>query len=97
MCVNTSKENAMAVSNEWEIQYLTESGWVSGGYKFDCGDQKKDEKPEGAVMSVRRQVTVGKLGAPSAINVDESRSNLIQDIEKIKSLLLKYGEPPFGV
>lgn len=87
----------MAASNEWEIQYLTESGWVMGGYKLDCGDQKKDEKPEGSVMSARRHVTVGKLGAPSSMNVDESRSNLIQDVEKINVLLLKYGEPKFGV
>lgn len=87
----------MAASNEWEIQYLTESGWVTGGYKLDCGDQKADVKPEGAVMSVRRHVTVGKLGAPSSMNVDESRNNLIRDIEKINSLLAKYGEPQFGV
>ncbi|MGY3865267.1 translation initiation factor 1 [Aeromonas bivalvium] len=87
----------MAASDEWEIQYLTESGWVIGGYKLDCGDQKNDAQPEGAVMWVRRHVIVGKLGAPSSMRVNDSRSNLIQDVETINALLLKYGEPQFGV
>lgn len=87
----------MAASNEWETQYLTESGWVMGGYKLDCGDQKIDEKLNGAVMRAHRHVTVGKLGAPSSINVNESRSNLIKDVDKINTLLVKYGEPQFGV
>lgn len=87
----------MAASNEWEIRYLTESGWITGGYKLDCGDKKTDVKPEGALMWSRRHVTVGKLGAPSSMNVDESRGNLIQDKNKINSLLAKYGEPQFGV
>ena len=87
----------MAASNEWEVQYLTESGWVTGGYKLDCGEHKQDSRPENAVLSVRRHVTVGKLGAPSSMKVDESRSNLISDSAKIDSLLAKYGEPNFGV
>lgn len=88
---------SMVASSEWETQYLTESGWVVGGYKLDCGDRKDDEKPEGAVMFVRRQVTVGKLGVSSSIDVNEFRSNLIRDLERISTLLLKYGEPQFGV
>lgn len=87
----------MVASNEWEIQYLTESGWVIGGYKHDFGDAKENVKPDGAVLSVYRHVIVGKLGAPSSVNVDESRNNLIDDIEKINSLLEIYGEPQFGV
>lgn len=87
----------MGASNEWEIQYLTEAGWVTGGYKLDCGNHKEDIRPVGAVLSARRHVTVGKLGAPSSMKVNESRRNLIKDIEKINSLLVKYGEPQFGV
>ncbi|MBL4900900.1 MAG: hypothetical protein JKX76_14920 [Colwellia sp.] len=87
----------MAASNEWEVMYLTDTGWVLGGYRLDCGDRKEDSKPEGAVMWARRHVTVGKLGAPSSMNVDESRDDLITDTKKIESLLKQYGEPPFGV
>jgi|UPI00056CF6B2 hypothetical protein len=87
----------MAASNEWEVQYLTESGWAMGGHKLDCGERKEDVKPEGAVMSARRHVTVGKLGVASSMNVDESRSNLIPNTNKINELLAKYGEPQFGV
>ncbi|MEJ8680029.1 hypothetical protein P0C22_15930 [Plesiomonas shigelloides] len=87
----------MAASDEWEIQYLTESGWIVGDYKLDDGVQKKNGKPQGAVMWARRHVTVGKLGAPSSVNVDESRSNIIHDVEKINTLLAKYGEPQFSV
>lgn len=87
----------MAASNEWEIQYLTQSGWVIGGYKHDYGAKKDDEQPEEAVMWARRHVIVGKLGATSSVSVDESRGNLIQDVERINTLLLKYGEPQFGV
>ncbi len=87
----------MAASNEWEIQYLTESGWVIGGYRLDCGAEKKDEQPEGAVMWERRHVIVGKLGAPSSMSVNETRGNLIQDVRRINTLLLKYGKPQFGV
>ncbi|WP_429110728.1 hypothetical protein [Aeromonas veronii] len=87
----------MAASNEWEIQYLTESGWVVGGYKHDCGTTKDDEQPVGAVMWERRHVIVGKLGAPSSMSVAESRGNLIQDVERINTLLLKHGKPQFGV
>lgn len=87
----------MAASNEWEVKYLTENGWISGGYKLDCGSKRDDVQPEGAVLCARRHVTVGKLGAPSSMKMDESQSNLISDVERIKFLLVKYGEPQFGV
>lgn len=87
----------MAASNEWEIQYLTENGWVSGGHKLDCGSTREEIKPSGAVLRIRRHVTVGKLGAPSSMKVDETKSELIRDTEKIQSLLAKFGNPPFGV
>ena len=87
----------MAASNEWETQYLTLEGWVTGGYKLDHGERKEDCKPEGAVLRAYRHVTVGKLGVSSSVNVDESQHELIDDKELIESLLNKYGQPKFGV
>lgn len=87
----------MAASNEWEMQYLTSYGWVMGGYRYDHGERKDDIQPEGAVLSAYRKVTVGKLGTPSSMDVDESQSELIKDKDLINSLLAKYGQPEFGV
>ena len=87
----------MVASDEWEVLYLTENGWVTGGYKLDCGEIKEDSRPKGAVLEVRRHAVLGKLGVPSSMHSDESRSNLIQDKDKIKSLLSKFGEPKFSV
>ena len=87
----------MAASDEWEIFYLTDTGWVLGGYRLDCGDKQEDTKPQGAVMWARRHVTVGKLGAPSSVKAIESEGHLIQDKQKVELLLKKYGKPQFGV
>ncbi|MBA3581022.1 MAG: translation initiation factor 1 [Gammaproteobacteria bacterium] len=87
----------MAASDEWEIKYLTESGWVIGGYRLDSGKQKEDAKPRGGVLFVKRRVILGVLGVPSSLNVDESRHNLINDTNKINALLAKYGEPKFRI
>lgn len=87
----------MAASNEWQILYLTKTGWIAGGYKLDCGDKQDDVQPTGAVFRSYRKVTVGKLGAPSSMNVDEHQSNLVDDQELIASLLEKYGQPQHSV
>ncbi|MCL2915389.1 hypothetical protein L2725_16670 [Shewanella corallii] len=87
----------MVASNEWETQYLTKDGWVTGGYKLDHGKKKEDIPPEGAVLRAYRKVTVGKLGAPSSMNVDESQSELTKDQDLINTLLNKFGQPQFGV
>lgn len=87
----------MAASNEWQMLYLTKDGWVTGGYKLDHGEEKDDFQPLGAVFRSYRKVTVGKLGAPSSMNVDESQSELIDDKDLIVSLLEKYGQPKHSV
>lgn len=87
----------MAASDEWEIMHLTVGGWVSGGYKLDCGSVREDVTPTNAVLSVRRHVTVGKLGAPSSMKVKESTTKHTSNEDEIEQLLAKYGKPPFGV
>lgn len=87
----------MAASNEWQTKYLTNDGWRSGGYHHDNGENREDIKPIGAVLKAYRHVTVGKLGVPSSMKVNESRIELIADKLLIQSLLSKYGEPVFSV
>ncbi len=87
----------MGLSNEWQVKHLTNDGWVGGGYRLDCGDKKDDVVPSDAVLSVRRHVTVGKLGAPSSMNVDESETKHTNNQALIDSLISKYGKPQFSV
>jgi hypothetical protein len=87
----------MSASNEWEIKHLTHNGWVGGGHRLDCGSRKDDVTPNGTVLSVRRHVTVGKLGAPSSMNVDESETKYTNDQSVIDALILQDGEATFGV
>lgn len=87
----------MAASNEWQTKYLTSDGWKIGGYRYDDGETKEDIQPHGAVLRAYRKVTVGALGAPSSMKVDESKSDLTQDKQLIQALLSKYGEPVFSV
>jgi hypothetical protein len=87
----------MGLSNEWQVMHLTKDGWVGGGYRLDCGNKKYDVVPSGTVLSIRRHVTVGKLGAPSSMNVDESETLHSSDQNLIDALIKKYGKPQFGV
>jgi hypothetical protein len=87
----------MAASNEWQVLHLTNEGWLGGGHHLDCGDRKNDVIPSGTVLSVRRHVTVGKLGAPSSMNVDESETKHTNDQSLIDALIKQYGKPQFGV
>lgn len=84
-------------SNEWQYLHLTEKGWSSGGHRYDNGENKDDMKPPGAVLTVFRHVTVGSIGAPSSMNVDERTTKHISDEGKIKALLDQFGDPPFCV
>lgn len=56
-----------------------------------------DENPVGSVISTHRHITVCKLDFPPPINIDESRSYHILDVDEINSLSLKYGESQFCV
>ena len=87
----------MGASNEWQVLHLTNEGWIGGGYRLDCGDRKDDETPSGTVLSVRRHVTVGKLGAPSSMNIDESETKHTNNKTLIDSLIQQYGKPQFAV
>lgn len=87
----------MSASNEWQVMHLTNEGWIGGGFRHDCGSTKDDVTPNGAVLSVRRHVTVGKLGAPSSMNVDESEIKHTNNQSLIDSLIQQYGKPQFSV
>lgn len=87
----------MAASDEWQVMHLTASGWVLGGGKYDDGQRIEDVVPAGAVLSVCRHVTVGKLGVGSSMNVNESETPRAADRGMIEMLLSKYGKPQFGV
>lgn len=84
----------MALSDEWEDEHLTHSGWVSGSYKHDYGHGKSRPVPADAVLTVRRHVYVGALGARPSVDVSETA--LSHDKELIAELRQKYGEPKFA-
>jgi hypothetical protein len=83
----------MALSNEWEDEHLTPSGWVSGSYRHD---HKREELPvpAGTVLTVRRHVVVGAVGAPA--HVDVSETVLTGDKVLLVELREKFGEPKFS-
>lgn len=84
----------MAASDEWEEVHLTPKGWVDGSYKHDFG--RRDEKPTpiDAVLTVRRNVYVGAIGADAKIT--ENETPLIKDEKKIEELRSKFGKPIFS-
>ncbi|HGE8238902.1 hypothetical protein LZT27_07785 [Aeromonas veronii] len=85
----------MALSNEWEYMHLTPSGWVQGSMKLDFQRTQDIAVPEDAVLTAYRKVYVGAMGAKP--EVTEETTNLSNDSDFIKQLLLKYGKPQFGV
>lgn len=85
----------MALSDEWEDEHLTPSGWVSGSYKHDHGLSEKKAIPPETVLTVRRHVVVGAFGARPSI--DEHREIVGgADPEFVAALEKKYGPPTFG-
>jgi len=82
------------LSNEWEDEHLTKTGWVSGSYRHDHGHSETKDVPEGTVLTVRRHVTVGAIGAKP--NIDVSETAHIDDHALIRALRAKFGEPTFG-
>lgn len=84
----------MAYSDEWEDEHLTQTGWVSGSYKHDSGRGETRPIPAAAVLTVRRHVYVGAMGATPSVDVSETV--LSPDVELIKELRKKFGEPTFA-
>ena len=84
----------MAASDEWEDEHLTPNGWVSGSYKHDHGHRETKAVPEDAVLTVRRHVVVGSLGAMPNIDVTETART--DDHELIKKLREQFGPPTFS-
>jgi hypothetical protein len=85
----------MAASDEWQEQHLTPSGWILGSGKYDFEGKEERPTPPDTVLTVRRHVYVGAIGARA--NVDESRFERSNDKELIRALLEKYGQARFGV
>ncbi|WP_337055185.1 hypothetical protein [Pseudoxanthomonas sp. USHLN014] len=88
-------ESIMALSDEWEDQHLTPSGWVSGSYKHDHGHREEKPIPPDTVLSVRRHVVVGALGAmPSVSESRQVRGGA--DPALVAELEENFGPPIFG-
>lgn len=85
----------MAASNEWEERHLIHAGWEPGSAKYDFGPPESRPVPIGTVLTCRRHVYVGAIGASPS--VDQSCTPLIKDDNLIKELLEKFGQPQFGV
>lgn len=83
----------MSLSDEWEDEHLTPSGWVSGSYKHDFGREQRPV-PMGAVLTVRKHTVVGAIGAMPNVGVSETL--LTGDHELVSALRKKFGEPTFG-
>lgn len=84
----------MALSNEWEEVHLTPNGWVDGSYKHDSGARVVVDVPKDALLTVRRHVVVGAIGAMPDIEVSETP--LSNDVALIAQLREKHGKPVFG-
>lgn len=84
----------MALSNEWEEVHLTPNGWVDGSYKHDCRARVVIDVPQDALLTVRRHVVVGAIGASPDIDVSETA--LSTDAALIAKLREKHGKPVFG-
>lgn len=84
----------MAASDEWEEMHLTPNGWVDGSYKHDFGKLSEKSTPIDAVLTIRRHVYVGAIGAE--MKVTESETLLTDDTSKITALRLKFGKPTFS-
>jgi len=84
----------MAYSDEWEDEHLTKGGWVSGSYKHDYGHAETRPVPADAVLTVRRHVYVGAMGARPSVDVSETF--LVDDRVLVAELRKKFGEPKFG-
>ena len=84
----------MAASDEWEEVHLTPNGWVDGSYKHDFGNRVEEPTPTDAVLTIRRHVYVGAIGAEA--KVTETEAPRIDDKAKIAELRLKFGKPTFG-
>ncbi len=84
----------MALSDEWEEVHLTPNGWVDGSYRHDFGNRVEEATPADTVLTVRRHVYVGAIGATPKITVTETPQ--IADKAKIAELLAKFGKPRFA-
>lgn len=84
----------MAASDEWEDMHLTPTGWVAGSYKHDFGVRVDELTPADTVLTMRRHVYVGAIGASA--KVTETESPLTSDKAKIAELLDKFGKPTFS-
>ena len=85
----------MAASDEWEEVHLTPNGWVGGSYRHDFGNRVEEPTPPDAVLTIRRHVYVGAIGASA--KVTETESARIADNAKIAELISKFGRPTFSV
>ncbi len=84
----------MSASDEWEEVHLTPNGWVDGSYKHDFGIRVEEPIPSDAVLTIRRHVYVGAIGADAKIT--ETETPRIGDKERIAELRAKFGKPTFG-
>lgn len=85
----------MAASDEWEEVHLTANGWVGGSYKHDFGNRVDEPNPPDTVLTIRRHVYVGAIGATPRIT--ETETHRIADEARIAELLSKFGKPTFSV
>lgn len=84
----------MSVNDEWEEMHLTPAGWATGSYRHTPWPAVDVPLPDVVVMTVRRHVSA-TYGGPS--RVVEERNPLAADISQIEALLIKYGDPDFGI
>lgn len=84
----------MAASDEWEEVHLTPNGWVDGSYKHDFGNRVQKPIPIEAVLTIRRHVYVGAIGADA--QATEIETPRIEDNAKIAELRLRFGKPTFS-
>lgn len=85
----------MAASDEWEEVLLPE--WL-GGWQLQTRFRESSRRahvPADTVLTVRRHVYVGAIGATP--KVTETESPRIADKAKITELLAQFGKPTFGV
>lgn len=85
----------MSVSDEWQEQHLTPGGWILGSGKYDFEGKDIRPTPPDTVLTARRSVSVGAIGAKP--NVHEHKMPRTDDKELISSLLAQFGPPQFGV
>jgi len=84
----------MLINDEWEEMHLAPGGWIAGSYRHTPWPAVEIPRPDTPVLTVRRHVTA-TYGGPS--RVVEERTPLTSDMSQIESLLIRYGDPEFGI